>query len=131
MHGNAILRMAVGPRQCAGDQLPANTDATQATHDRVQLCQNPQTEFTLIRESLGVGRVNHIFRVQGHIFFLEEEEAARTFEEVGLGSLERLFPGFTEDSQGQATVSALQSGIGRTRSMGVARRAHLGAVIAA
>ena len=34
-------------------------------HERVQLCQDPQTEFTLLREYLGVSRINHILRVHG------------------------------------------------------------------
>ena len=61
---------------------------------------------------------------------LEEENAGRTFDEVGLGSLEMLIPGFTEDSQKQATLSAGQSGTGCKRSVYVARLAHLGAVVA-
>ena len=64
---------------------------------RVQHCQDPQTAFATIRESLGVSRVIHIFRVHGHMV-LEEESAATTFDEVGLRSLERLFLKFTEDS---------------------------------
>ena len=49
--------------------------------------------------------MNHVFGVHGHMI-MEEESAART------GSLERFFPGFTEDSREQATLSADQSGIG-------------------
>ena len=60
--------------------------------ERVPLCHETQTEFALIRESLGAGRANHIFRVHGHMI-LEEESAARTLDEVELGSLERPFQG--------------------------------------
>ena len=35
-------------------------------HERGQLCQDQETEFALIRESLVVSRVNHIPRVHGH-----------------------------------------------------------------
>ena len=49
--------------------------------------------------------------MHGHTI-LAEETAAQTFDEVGLGSLERLIPGFIEDSAEQATRSADQSGIG-------------------
>ena len=59
-------------------------------HERVGLCKDPLTEFDFIRESLGVSMVNHIFRVHGHVI-LEEESPARTFGEVGLRSLERVF----------------------------------------
>ena len=84
----------MGPRQCVADLLLIKADVIRAMRERVQLCQDPQTEFALIRESLGVSRVsvNHIFRVHGHMI-LEEESVARTFDEVGVGeSLERLFP---------------------------------------
>ena len=40
--------------------------AIRAMHERVQLCQDPQTESALLRESLGVSRINHILRVHGH-----------------------------------------------------------------
>ena len=63
--------------------------------EHVQLCHDPQTEFFLFGKSLGVSRVNHIFQVHEHMI-LEEENAARTFDEEGMGSLEWLFPGFTE-----------------------------------
>ena len=44
-------------------------------------------------------------RVHSHTV-LTEETAAETFVEVGQGSLERLLPGFAEDSAQQATLSA-------------------------
>ena len=62
----------------------------------MQLCQDPQTEFALLRGSLGVTRINHILRVHGRTI-LHEEEATKTFE-VGQRPRERL-PGFTEDSK--------------------------------
>ena len=80
-------------------------------HERVQLCQDPQTEFSVLRESLGVSRVNHILRVHGHTI-LQEKRAAEINGGVGQRSSERLFPGFTEDSSEQAPLSAGQPGIG-------------------
>ena len=99
-------------------------------HERGQLCQDPQTEFALPRESLGVGRINHILRVHGHTI-LQERRAAEIFDEVGQLSLERLFPGFTENSVTQATLSAGQSRIGNKRARDIAASAHLGGVMAA
>ena len=58
-------------------------------HERVQLCQDPQTEFALLRGSVVVTRINHNFRVHGRTF-LNEEAAAKTIE-VGQKSFERLF----------------------------------------
>ena len=61
-------------------------------------------------------------RVRGQTL-LQEKRTAEIFDEVGQRSLQRLFPGFTEDSLEQATLSAGQSGIGGP--------AHLAALIAA
>ena len=49
------LGVAVGPRQYVADQLLAKADVIRV-RERVQLCQDPQTEFALLRESLGVSR---------------------------------------------------------------------------
>ena len=93
------------------DQLLAKADVSRAMHESVQLCQDPQTELALLRESLGVRRTNHVLRVHGHTI-LHEGQAATNFDEVGQRSLERLFPEFIQDSSAQAAVSADQSGIG-------------------
>ena len=63
-----------------------------AMHERDQLCLDPQTEFALLRESLGVSRINHILQVHGRTI-LQEKKAAETYDEIGQRSLERLFPG--------------------------------------
>ena len=99
-------------------------------HERVPHCQVPKTDFVLFCESLGVSRINHILRVHGRTF-LHEGQAATIFDEVGQRSLERLFPGFTEDSSEHAAPSAGQSGFGSDKSVDVARPAHLGALMAA
>ena len=99
-------------------------------HERVQLCQDPQTEFALLRESLGAIRTNHILSVYGYTN-LQEQRAAEFFDELGQRSLEMLFPGFMEDSMVQATLNADQSGIGHKKARGIAAPAHLGALIAA
>ena len=128
--GNNTLGVAVGPRQFFAEQLLAKADVIRAMHQRVQLCQDPQTEFVLLRESLGVSRINHILGVHGHTVL--QERRAEIFDEVGRRSLERLFPGFTEDSMEQATtLCAGQSGIGYKRARDIAGPAHLGALIAA
>ena len=51
--GSITLGVAVGSRQFITDQLPSKADVVRAMHERVQLCQDPQTEFALLRESLG------------------------------------------------------------------------------
>ena len=106
--GSITLGVAVESRQFITDPLLSEADVVRTKHEGVQLCQNPQTEFVLLRESLGVSRINHNLRVHGHKI-LEEQWVAAVYDEIGQQSLERLFPGFTEDS---ATLSAGQSGIG-------------------
>ena len=97
----------------------AKADVIRAMHERVQPCQDPLTERVLVGESLGVGTVNHISGVRGHTI-LEEESSSQSLRRRKVGVTgERLFPGFTEDSAEQATLSASQS------------PAHLRAVIAA
>ena len=56
----------------------------------------PADRICLLRGSLGVSRINHILRVHGHTI-LQEKRAAEIYDEVWT-ALERLFPGFTEDS---------------------------------
>ena len=66
-HGNIPLGVAVGPRRCIEDQLLANVDVIRAMHEQVQLCQDPQTEFVFLRESLGVISISHIIRVWSQV----------------------------------------------------------------
>ena len=128
-HGHVTLEIAVGPRQCAADHLLVKADIIRAMCVRVQLCQDPHTEFAIFCESRGVSRIKYILRVHGHTI-LQEKEDAKIFE-VGQRSLERFFPGYSEDSSEQATLSTSQSGIGYKRARDFARPAHLGALIAA
>ena len=73
--GSTTLGVAVGSQQFVTDQLSAKADVIRAMHERVQLCQDPQTEFALFRESLGVSRMNHILRLHGHTIL--EEHSCR------------------------------------------------------
>ena len=93
----AIVDTATRGAASQTSQLLTTVDVNRAMHERVQLCEDLQTELALSRESLGVSRINHIFKVHDHTIFTEEA-AAKTFDEVGQGSVERLCTGFTEDS---------------------------------
>ena len=106
--GSVTLGVAVAPRQFIADQLLAKAVVIRAMRERVQLCQDSHPEFSLLRESLGVSRINHNLRVHGHTI-LQEQRAAEIYDEVGQRSPERRFPGFTEDSLVQATLSAGQT----------------------
>ena len=50
VHGHVTLGVAVGLRQYIADQLLAKADVICAMRERVQLCQDPQTEFALLHE---------------------------------------------------------------------------------
>ena len=116
------LGVAVGP-QFITDQLLSKADVIRALPGSAD-------GIRPLRESLSVSRINHILRVHGHTI-LEEQRAAAVYDEIGQRLLERLFPGLTEDSMTQATLSAGQSGIGFKRAPDIAAPAHLGSLIAA
>ena len=95
-------------------------------HEGVQLCQGPQTEFAVfVKVQQGAESITCSW------FWATRDSGKNLFDEVGQGSPERRFPGFTEQSVQQATLSAGQSGIGCKRSADAALPAHMGAVIAA
>ena len=60
----------------------------------MMMCQDPQTEFALLRESLGVSRTNHVLRLHGHIILKKKKEPPKYLMKLGNGH-ERLFPGIT------------------------------------
>ena len=70
------LGVAAGSWQFVTDQLLSKADAIRAMHERVHLCQDPLTEFALLRESLGVSRINRILWVHGHTI-LDEHRGVR------------------------------------------------------
>ena len=110
-----------GPTLGQGRSHPCNARARPALPRSAD-----RTEFALFRESLVGSRVNHIPRAHGHTI-LQEQRAAEIYDEDVQRSLERLFPGLTEDSTIQATLSACGSGIGFKRARDIAALAHLGA----
>ena len=84
------LGVAVGSRQLLTDQLLSKPDVIRATHERVQLCQDPKTEFAL-RESLGVSRINHIHNPGG-------TKCCRGLRQDQAAVSRAALPGLTEDS---------------------------------
>jgi len=128
--GCKTLGVAVGPPEAVAEQLDEKAKVVKAMHERIQICQDPLIEFILLRESLGVGRVNHILRVHGYEL-AERGGAAAVYDGVGRASMERLFPGLTDEGFEQATLSAKESGLGWRQALDVARPAHLGALVAA
>ena len=93
-----------------------------------ELCTNVYSCVRTRRRNLPFSE--SVLRVLGHTV-LQEHRAAEIHDEIGQRSLERLFPGFTEDSMVQVTLSGGQSGIGYKRARDVASPVHLGALTAA
>ena len=86
-------------------------------HERVQSCHDPETEFALLRGSLGVSRINHILRVHGHTIRQEKEtanifsttEATRGHHACGhavSGVLKLADPGITTEPRGLAEAQS-------------------------
>ena len=59
--GSITLGVAVGSQQFVTDQLLSKADVIRAMCERVQLCQDVQTECSPFSERVwGVSRINHI-----------------------------------------------------------------------
>ena len=114
------LPWAVGPRRYVADQLLTNADVIRAMREPAQLRHDSQTEFAFIRESLSESAGCTIFRVLGQMI-LEEESAARTFEEVEPESLEWLFVHGSQSSVRSKPRRAQASRVGYERLVDVAR----------
>ena len=80
--GSIARGVAVGSRQFIMDQLLSKANVIRAVRESVQLCQDPQTEFVLLRDSLGDSRINHILPVHGHKI-LEEQLAVAVYDAIG------------------------------------------------
>ena len=92
----------------------------------MQHCQDTQTEFDLLRES--VSNQAHPQECMVVPFYLKKKPPK--LSKSGR-SLVRLVPWFTEDSTEKVAFSASQSGIGNKKSFDVAKPAHVGALVAA
>ena len=124
------LGVAIGPRDAIEAQLRNKAEVLRAMQERVAIVQDVQTEHVLNRESLGVGRVNHILRVHGHDA-LRPGGALAAFDARTRVELDRLFPGLTEESHSQASLGPSVGGLGWRRASEIARPANLGALIMA
>ena len=127
--GCVTLGIATGPPSAVAEQLQTKSDVVRAMHDKLRVCQDPQTEFVLAGQCLGVGKVNHILRVHG--CRAASSRAVEKFDEIGRTTLERLVPGLTEEGHTQATLGVKSSGLGWKQASDVAGAAHLGGLIAA
>ena len=101
-----------------------------AIQARVTVCQDAQTEHVLNRQSLGIGRVNHILRVHGDEL-VRNGASLNRFDESQREVMDRLFPGLSDEGHEQASFAAAFGGLGWRRASDTAQPAQLGAVVAA
>ena len=85
--GSITLGIATGPKEYVAEQLQRKSEVVKAMHERVQLCGDPQTEFALAGESLGVCRVNHILRVHG-AHLVDNGSPLEAFDTLGKDALD-------------------------------------------
>ena len=124
------LGVATGSQAAVEEQLARKTQVVRAMQERVAITHDAQTEHVLNRESLGVGRVNHILRVHG-------DQLARAgsgldgFDAATRAEMDRLFPGLTDEGHEQATFAPMYGGLGWRRASHSARPANLSALTVA
>lgn len=123
------LGVATGTAEAVDAQLERKVQVVTAMHERVAVCNDVQTEHVLCRQSLGVGRVNHILRVHGHE--LLERGSLTGFDDATRTVMDRLFPGLGPESHEQASLGAALGGLGWRRATDTALPANLGALIMA
>ena len=102
--GSITLGVAVGPRKYIADQLLCIAVVIRALHERVQPCQNPRRNLPSSRSVW-----ESAASTTSCEFTATQSFRNSGLHEVGQRSLERLFPGLSEGSMTQATLSAGQS----------------------
>ena len=128
--GQMTLGVATGPVEALRRQLAQKAKVVEAMHEKVAICADVQTEHVLCRQSLRVGRVNHILRVQGHDLALEHAPLD-AFDSLAKETMDRLFPGLEPEGYQQASLAASLGGLGWRSAADVARPAHLAALVMA
>ena len=96
----------MGPRRCVADQLLAKVDVIRGMRERVQPCQDPETEFAFLRESLAESITSSGCMATP---FSLRKRRPNILTKLDRGSLEVLFPGFTEDGAQQAGIACQRS----------------------
>ena len=124
--GSLTLGVATGPSSSVDEQLQTKVRVVRAMQEKAAVCQDPQTEHVLCRQSLGIGRVNHILRVHGHEL-VQRRDKLEAFDDVTREVVDRLFPGLSAEGYEQATLTAVLGGIGWRRGTDTALPASLGA----
>ena len=123
------LGVVTGASDAIEAQLAQKVNVVKGIQAKVAVCADTQTEHVLDRQSLGIGRVNHILRVHGH--GLQGSEAISAFDRAAAEVKDRLFPGLTAESHDQASLAAAYGGLGWRRASDTALPANLGGLVMA
>ena len=121
------LGVATGELQVCKDQLLQKVEVNRSMQQKVQICADAQTEHVLNRQCLGINKVNHILRVHGEALWRDREILA-SFDENQRTTLDRLFPGLTEEGHKQAVLGASVGGLGWRSATDTALPANLAAL---
>ena len=124
------LGVATGAHEAVEEQLERKAQVVRAMQERVAIAQDVQTQHILNRESLGVGRVNHILRVHGDTLARQSTKLG-DFDSTINREMDRLFPGLSNESRDQATLAPAYGGLGWRRASDIARPANLAALVMA
>jgi hypothetical protein len=124
------LGVATGGLDTVKEQLVQKVKVVKAMQQRTAVCCDTQTEHVLNSQSLGIGRVNHFFRVHGHRLARDSAEL-QAFDDAARCTADRLFPGLTDEFHKQAALSVRLGGLGWRRATEVALPAALAALVAA
>ena len=88
--------------------------------DRARSCQH----------SLGISRINHILRVHGESLTVVGA-LLQAFDDWARSTLDRLFPGLSDEGHEQTTLAAAKGGLGLKRARDSALAANLSALVMA
>ena len=122
------LGVVTGSPEAVEEQLRGKADVVRAMQTRTTICQDTQTEHVLNRQSLGIGRINHILRVHGDQL-LQRGTALSGFDTSARETMDRLFPGLPAEGHEQATLAAAFGGLGWRTASTTARPANLAALL--
>jgi hypothetical protein len=128
--GEPTLGVVTGPMADVVEQLQQKVRVVRAMQSKTAICNDVQTEHVLNRQSLGIGRINHILRVHGSDL-CQHGEALGWFDTATREAMDQLFPGLTRESHEQASFGAALGGLGWRRASDIARLANLAALLQA
>ena len=128
--GPLTLGVVTGSIGTIREQISRKAKVVAAMHAKAAVCGDTQVEHVLARQSLGIGRVNHILRVHG-AELAGLEGCLEPFDRSAAAAQARSFLGVTEESFDQAALGVSAGGMGWRRAVDQAAGAQTAAMTAA